>query len=345
MDSDALKLCLVVGSIALALMYRRSAKGRTRITPYREALVPEKFHLVCTDESSRRTIVWICLAVDQHVSEIAESMERQLGWRFVCIVPDGPVPTPKTLQFYQRQEIEAAVKSAYCIFSGPGVIETAAATARNSALPLVLVTSAPLGDWIQQAMKFTEEVFIVNSTRSAERANSQFGRPTILLPPLIFPKQFRTHTTRKFVTLVGPGWQMDQVMESLPHVKFLGIGNCTLAPNCTLVSPNQLQEAYSQTDILCILGNSEDYCRIALEAAASGIPIVGTPANGLTEAMNDAAIQVPLAEIPAALATLKNDPIAYKTQREASLERAAALDPVRTLEAFSQWLLSVVGQV
>ena len=49
MDSDALKLCLVVGTIALALMYRRSAKGRTRITPYREALVPEKFHLVCVN--------------------------------------------------------------------------------------------------------------------------------------------------------------------------------------------------------------------------------------------------------------------------------------------------------
>ena len=345
MDSDALKLCLVIGVVAAALAYRRSAKGRTRITPYREALVPENFHLECTDESSHRTIVWICLAVDQYAREIAESMERQLGWRFVFVIPDGPAPIPQTLQFYQRHEIEAAVKKAYCIFSGPGVIETAATTARNSALPLVLVTSVPLEDWIAKAKTITKEIYVVNSTRSAERVNSQFGRPSTLLPPLIFPKQFRTHTTRKFITLVGPGWQVDQILESLPQVKFLGIGNCTLAPNCTQVSPSQLQEAYSQTDILCILGNSEDYCRIALEAAASGIPIVGTPANGLTEAMNDAAIQVPLADIPAALTTLKNDPIAYKAQREASLERAAALDPVRTLEAFSQWLLSVVGQV
>lgn len=339
-----MKLCLVVSVLGGVLLYRRAAKGTGRVTPYREALVPENFHLVCTDESSRRTIVWICLQVDQYAREIAEYMEQQLGWRFVFVVPVAQdAPGPKPLQFYQRQEIETAVRKAHCILSGPGVIETAATTARNSKLPLVLVTSVGLGDWIKKAGELTKEIYVVNSTRAAETLNSQFGRPAILLPPPIFPKQFRTHTSRKFITLVGPGWQVDQIVGSLPQFEFLGIGEFTPAPNCIQVPPNHLQEIYSQTDILCIVGNTEPYCRIALEAAASGIPIVGTPAAGLKEAMEDSALLVPLENIPATLAKLKNDPVAYKAQREASLARSAKLDPVRTLEAFSQWLLNVVG--
>jgi hypothetical protein len=335
MDSDALKVCLVVGVIAAALFYRASVKGTVgrRITPYRDPLVPENFHRVCEYEKDRRTIVWILLATDQYSREIAGYMGANLGWKFTFVVPPQENKAdPRVLEFYQRTEVEKAIQHAYCIFSGPGVIETAASTARNSKLPLVLVTSVGIAEWIPVAEKFTKEIYIVNSLRSADRVNSQLGRPSFLLPPPVFPKQFITHTSRKFITLVPYGalGVADEIVAAAPQFEFTIVG-----------SKDNLHEVYSQTGILCVLETPEQFCRIAIEAAASGIPCVGTGGNGLKEAMGDAAIYVPnkVGDIVGALSRLKNDPLAYKAAADAAFKHAASLDPVRTFDEFSSWLL------
>jgi len=339
MDSDALKLCLVTGVIAVALYYRASVKGTVgrRITPYRDPLVPENFHRVCEYERDRREIVWILLATDQYSREIAEYMTANLGWKFTFVVP-GPGPghkgSQRVLEFYQRVEIEEAIRRAYCIFAGPGVIEAAASTARNSKLPLVIVTSVGVAEWIPIVEKFTKEIYIVNSLRSADRVNSQLGRPSFLLPPPVFPKQFITHTSRKFITLVPYGALATaaEIVAAAPQFEFRIVGG-----------EHNLQEVYNQTGILCVLETPEQFCRIAIEAAASGIPCVGTGGNGLKEAMGDAAIYVPnkVGDIVGALSRLKNDPLAYKAAADAAFKHAASLDPVRTFDEFSSWLLDL----
>jgi hypothetical protein len=347
MDSDSLKLVLTVGVIVAALLYRASTKGKLhqRITPYRNPLVPENFHRVCKNEADRRTIVWILLAPEEYSRDIAAYMTAQMGWKFVFIVPEKPAyPQANTLEFYQKTDIEIAIQRAYCIIAGPGVIETAAATARNSKLPLILSTGVGIAEWVPVAEKLAGTICILNSLRSAERLNSHLGRPSFFFPPPVFPKQFITHTSRKFITLLPYRSQhlANEIVAALPQFEFMVVGPLLpVAPNVRLVDPSTMKEVYTETGILCVLETPEQFCRVAIEAAASGIPCVGTGGNGLKESMDMAAIYVPanVDAIVAVLIRLKKDPLAYKAASSAAFEHAAALDPIRTFEEFSGWLV------
>jgi len=133
--------------------------------------------------------------------------------------------------------------------------------------------------------------------------------PGIVLHPVVEPSRYEVKKTRasKYVTLINlsmgedglydKGWQtFFELARRNPDIPFLGVEGAygTQAyeelPNVTYM-PHQtdIREVYRKTKVLLVPSKYESFGRVAVEAAASGIPSICTPTEGLKEAMGDSA--------------------------------------------------------
>jgi glycosyltransferase involved in cell wall biosynthesis len=122
--------------------------------------------------------------------------------------------------------------------------------------------------------------------------------PSMVLHPLVNPADYRTDTTREYVTLVnlyenkGPD-KFYYLAKQFPAQKFLavkgGYGEQVIEklPNVTFMeNTKDIREVYAKTKVVLMPSTYESYGRIAVEAAASGIPSLVTPTKGLLEALD-----------------------------------------------------------
>lgn len=133
----------------------------------------------------------------------------------------------------------------------------------------------------------------------------------LVVHPAVRPANYKT-TRGKKVTLINL-WRNKgvelfyELARRNPDIEFLGVMGgyekqvVLDLPNVTIV-PNleDVRQAYEMTKVLLVPSAYESYGRVALEAAASGIPVLASPTLGLKEALGEAGtyVDAPQTSIP-----------------------------------------------
>lgn len=179
---------------------------------------------------------------------------------------------------------------------------------------------------------------------------------TLVVHPPVRADDYRT-TPGSHVTLVSlndlkGGPLFFDLARRLPDHAFLGVQGGwgdQLVPdpvpdNVTIIEQSpDMREVYAQTRVLLVPSRHETYGRVALEAAASGIPTIAHPSNGLREAMADAAVYVDRADVDGWVEAIRSldDPGVYAERSTPAILRAAAVDPDPELESLERALVAV----
>ncbi|MFD7161118.1 glycosyltransferase family 4 protein [Kribbella sp. NPDC059898] len=159
------------------------------------------------------------------------------------------------------------------------------------------------------------------------------GRSEVLHPP-VSPEIHRTHKG-SHVTLVnlredkGVG-VFRSVAEQLPDIPFLGVvggygvQEQDFPENVTIQQHTQdmRSDVWSRTRILMMPSKAESYGMVALEAAASGIPVIASMLAGIREAMGPSAIYLHRKEIDAWRSHIKR--LTEDSEHERELSRTSS---------------------
>lgn len=140
---------------------------------------------------------------------------------------------------------------------------------------------------------------IASATGVSARPSRPLEGPETILHPAVDAELYRRDAgSHDHVTLINL-WENKgpdifyRLAEAFPQVKFLGVKGGYGAqdvrdlPNVEIIenTPNVADEVYSRTKVLLVPSKYESFGRVAVEAAASGIPAITTPTPGLREAM------------------------------------------------------------
>lgn len=200
-------------------------------------------------------------------------------------------------------------------------------------------------------------VFNSNATRRA--THDWQGLSMVLRPPIV-AGDYRVETTREFVTLINlnenkGGQVFREIAHRMPDLKFLGVRGGyekQLVPhgqkNATVWdNQDDIRRVYARTRILLVPSAYESYGRVAVEAAASGIPVLAHPTPGLVEAMGDAAIFLDRGNIGRWVRTIRDlttNRLTYREWSRRAQMRAAELDPTDDLDRFEAALQLITGK-
>lgn len=143
--------------------------------------------------------------------------------------------------------------------------------------------------------------------------------PSMILHPIVNPDHYRTTTTREYVTLVNlfenKGAKVFyDLAETFPDQKFLavagGYGEQIYRYDLKNVSFSKNvqdpREIYARTKVILMPSKYESFGRIAVEAAASGIPSLVSNTPGLIEALDYAGNFAPKDDFFKWMKTLRN---------------------------------------
>ncbi len=340
---------LLFGALYIRKWY---AKGG-RIVAYRDALVEPGFKTQRPPEGTPPTVVWIASlkpsAQTEYAYELSRFLHTTAGWTVVVITPDEPGPTKPfrdipVIHTHQTALVEVILRQTHVLLAlGPQVLPMAAATAANSGLPICAVGSPGA-------------VAAIAASRIVPGA---YMDPTALVVhPPFYPKAHVTHTSRKYITLIGcskedGAHEFYRLAAALPQHSFMAVESCgnSVPPpkrgNLRAVkAPGDLRGVFSQTGILVVMAHTEQFPRYVLESAASGIPTVGIASAAFEEALGPAAIACEtVEEISTEIQRLLNSPVAYeKASRAASRRATTAYNSTEELEKFRAFLLECRSQ-
>lgn len=172
--------------------------------------------------------------------------------------------------------------------------------------------------------------------------------PSVVVHPPVFAKDHAT-TPGDMVTLVNLNMNkgagiMYELAKRLPHVEFLGVegghGNQVFEmwPNVSFQqqTTDMRNDVWARTKVLLVPSIYESYGMVAVEALASGIPVLATPTPGLKESLQDAGTFIGRDDIDAwcyHIERLLNDKSYYAERSDAASRRSAAIDPESEFEA------------
>lgn len=131
---------------------------------------------------------------------------------------------------------------------------------------------------------------------------SACSAPSVILHPPVTPSDHRT-TPGNAVTLVNPSGNKGAatfyaVAARMPETEFLAVEgghgiqifeqrpNVSFTPQTTAMR----EDVWARTRILLVPSEKESYGMVAVEALASGIPVIAHPTAGLLESLGDAGI-------------------------------------------------------
>ncbi|MFJ5037942.1 glycosyltransferase family 4 protein [Streptomyces parvulus] len=181
--------------------------------------------------------------------------------------------------------------------------------------------------------------------------------PTLVVRPPVRPEEHRTERAGDRVTLVNMSadkgvetWRA--VAGALPDLPFLGVAGAH-GQQLTLPCPANARiigqtsdmrgDVWARTRLLLMPSLYESYGMAAVEALASGIPVIAHPTPGLREALGDAAVFIDRADTAAwtdAVRTLYADGPARDAATAAARERSAYLAE-RSARELDAWVASV----
>lgn len=195
---------------------------------------------------------------------------------------------------HEAEPIETGI-----VFTQLGARPIATRIARRSRSRLVVFQH--MGG-IAPAMRWAPPDLIVYNSASVREADGSPQRSIVVHPP-IDAERYRVDRG-SLITQIGLSelkgadtfWAL---AERMPDRKFLAVKNAyaeqvlpnTIPSNVKVLEPlDDIRDAYRQTRLILMPSRFETFGRVALEAAASGIPTIAHPSPGLREAIGDAAI-------------------------------------------------------
>jgi glycosyltransferase involved in cell wall biosynthesis len=185
--------------------------------------------------------------------------------------------------------------------------------------------------------------------------------PSIVVNPPTRLKNYKTETTKEFVTLINLAYDKGgklfwELAEAMPDVQFMGVlggwGEQVLKkdfPNVTILkNTTDIKSVYSKTKILLLPSYYESWGRVAIEAACSRIPVIATPMPGPKESLGDAAIFANVDNLPEWYEAIKrlDDEKTYSKYSEAVKKRAEELDKEfdNQIDLLEKKLLEIVSK-
>lgn len=168
----------------------------------------------------------------------------------------------------------------------------------------------------------------------------------VTLHPPVDPARHRVERTGDRVTLVNLTgakgaplfWQLAELM---PDTRFLGVrggyGDQVEPPdipNVAVIDPvADMRQVWAETAVLVVPSEYESWGMVAVEAMASGIPVVASDTPGLREALGHAGILLPRDAPAARWATAVREALgpSQDALRILARQRSAELDPTSQL--------------
>lgn len=188
-------------------------------------------------------------------------------------------------------------------------------------------------------------VFNSESLRSATR----WGGPSIVVHPPVdidLPVSSGDAVTLVNLSAEKGGGVFAQLARRMPDRRFLGVRGGygrqveVSGPNVEVVEPTHrmVSDVYARTRVLVMPSASETWGMVAVEAMASGIPVIAHPTPGLRESLGSAGIFADRGNVSEWVAAIRrlDDPDAWAAASERALARAMELDPAPQLARFAE---------
>lgn len=173
----------------------------------------------------------------------------------------------------------------------------------------------------------------------------KYQRPSIIVHPPVTREDYKVKAG-KLVTLINlfepkGGAVLQQIATLLPETKFMGVrggyGQQEIGSQKNIKyvdNTPEMKKIYSQTRILLMPSSYESYGRVAVEAMASGIPVIAHPTPGLKECLAEAGIFCDRKDPKSWAKEIKRleDPAEYKKASELALKRSDEIDELTNTE-------------
>lgn len=163
---------------------------------------------------------------------------------------------------------------------------------------------------------------------------------------------------RFYVTLINlneskGGRFLTELAKAMPEVQFLGVEGGygeqirdTTQRNITYMSKtDKIEEVYAKSRIVIMPSDLETWGRVAVEAMASGVPVIVNDVQGMREACQEGALVADRGDIGSwirQIRRLRNDPMFYSEQVRKAQQRIAELEDDSDMKGLAGWLRSTV---
>lgn len=207
----------------------------------------------------------------------------------------------------------------------------------------------------------TKNQYVVyNSAWLSEKL--KYNRKSFILIP---PVDYRIYDLKQnvqeneYITLINlnknkGGHILYEIAKQLPNKKFLAVKGSydeqilEYLPNVKIVdNSTDIRKYYKETRILLVPSENESWGRVATEAMCSGIPVICTDTEGLSENCDKAGIYIKdRNDIKSWVSEINklDDKKAYEAASRKAKARSRELDPRKTLDEFEAWIRETVNR-
>jgi hypothetical protein len=248
----------------------------------------------------------------------------------------------EVLPFARGRDLYNAVTSAELVISHCGDNGHAARIAATHGVPSLRLAHGHIED---PAVLTGATLVVFNSYALA--LSVECSAPWIVVHPPVHPEQWRTvpgdHVTLINLSEAKGGELFWRLVRGAPHRSFLGVIGWGVqyiaeAPNANVIANTEhvRDEVYARTRVLLMPSSRETWGMAAIEAYASGIPVIAHPTPGLIESLGEAGIFVDRDDHQGWLDEIErlHDPAEWASASARALARSAELDPQPDLDRF-----------
>jgi len=206
-----------------------------------------------------------------------------------------------------------------------------------------------------------DAALVVFNSRWVQQAARWRGKRQVVIPPPVIAEQYRVSPGGRsgaltLLNLTEPKGAPTffQLARRMPERRFLAIRGAYGhqitpgdVPNVEYrLNTPDVREVYRDTRLLLMPSSYESWGRVAIEAAASGIPTIAHPAPGLVESLSWAGIFADREDLAAWERAIRwlDESETYAEQSDRVLERSRELDPKADLDRFEEELLGVIRE-
>lgn len=242
------------------------------------------------------------------------------------------------------------------VISHLGDSNAGAKLAKQWGVPSVRMVQGYVSDPRRQLNRLPTALAVFAS-EAVQKASKWDGASIVVHPPIDREAYATTPGDRVTIINTSPakgGNLFRTLAVKMPDTEFLavkggwGSQRSVDFPNVeSLPTTNDVRgDVYARTRLLLVPSQIESYCRVAVEAACSGIPVIAHPSAGLREAMGDGAIWLNRNKSSDWIDALRRleDPDEWAAASERSLRVAEKLDPDHDRERFADAIDQLVGQ-
>ncbi|MFE3202254.1 glycosyltransferase family 4 protein [Embleya sp. NPDC059237] len=259
-----------------------------------------------------------------------------------------------------REDFDAALRRSHAVLGQYELVPATRALANGYGKPLIVPVHTSRQPTLRNLVAGTTALAVHNSqwvmheadALLAERADATRPNASIVVRPPVLAADYAT-TPGDRVTLVNRcyekgGTVLRALAERMPDTRFLavtgaygeqvdytGLSNVDVIDQVSGASAMR-DLVYARSRIVLMPSTYESWGRVAVEAMASGIPVIASPTPGLREALGGAGAFADPADVDAWETELRRleEPAAWEAASARALARSAELDPTADLEVF-----------